>query len=232
MKKIYLILLAITISAGVLYATTYSGSGYTIDYSNWYKSSHPTVEVLFLAPKNSTATYHENVSVITKANPGGNNFGGWDHFKKHQVKALKGIVGSLKVIRYETIKLDNMNILARDAAQFLQDTFSLAKIKINIIEAKGEFTDKLELETRKKGFAVSRGKQQVEGYTNLQYVLDTIEENIILVLTIPEKCRLSTVYEKNTFKKIGQSFSDNFNNSNSVCDDKSFTPGFFTQSSR
>ncbi len=101
--KYILTVICIYFISSSCFAKTFSTATFTIDYKNWFKTKFPGFEVMFLIPKNTTATYHENISVVIVNHPY-KSIKNWMAIKAGHLKSLRKIVPDLKLKQYEVIQ--------------------------------------------------------------------------------------------------------------------------------
>jgi len=91
-----------------LYGEVHSGSGYTLDYRKWFKSSYPGLDAMFLAPGNTTGTYHENITVVITPYPS-SGVTDWGAVRDSQVSQLKGMVKDFTMKSWTTLKVGRLD---------------------------------------------------------------------------------------------------------------------------
>ncbi|MCP4133404.1 MAG: hypothetical protein GY754_20720 [bacterium] len=106
MKKLGFVF-ALMVCVCLLLGADFSGTGYTLDYKGWFKSAYPGIDGMFLTPKNSTGTYHENVSIIIvpQVHKGPID---WEAVKVYQVNTLKKMASNFKLKRWEAANLGTL----------------------------------------------------------------------------------------------------------------------------
>ncbi len=91
-----------------LFAEIHSGSGYEVDYLNWFKSDYPGYDLLVLIPKNTAGTYHENISIILTPDSN-SSVTDWDAIKKAQIDELKKIIDDFQLVSFKPAALGGVD---------------------------------------------------------------------------------------------------------------------------